>query len=231
MSERIYAWLLRLYPSHFRKAYGDEALQLFRDRARDERGFLSGMRLWLDLLGDLAISIPREYRHNPRVVVASPARHRLDGTPSFHILEDKALSFGSLLYGGVVSLVVCGSVLFVMDHGRSHFALADSGFQPGPRYAATTAKATPTVVFSYLPINPTAGSTVSFTATVTGVGNRPTPTGNVRFLYGYTFLKAGTLHNGVVTVKAKVPIPKTRSFSALYLGDLNYKSALRIEQK
>jgi hypothetical protein len=231
MSERIYAWLLRLYPSHFRKAYRDEALQLFRDRARDERGFLSGMRLWLDLLGDLAISVPREYRHNPRVVVASPAPHCLDGAPSFHILEDKTLSFGSLLYGGVVSLVVYGSVLFVMGHGRSHFTFASSGFQPRPGFAATAAKATPTVVFSYLPTNPTPGSAVTFTATVTGVGDRPTPTGSLRFLYGYTFLKAGTLNNGVVTVNGKVPNPKTRPFRALYLGDLNYNSALEIEQK
>jgi Bacterial Ig-like domain (group 3) len=231
MSERIYTWLLHLYPSHFRKVYGDEALQLFRDRARDERGLLSGIRLWLDLLGDLAISVPREYRHNHRVVVSSPAPHCLDGTPSFHILEHKALSFGSLLYGGVVSLVVYGSVLFVMGHGRSHFTFADSNFQPHPRYAATTAKATPTLVFSYLPTNPTTGSTVSFTATVTGVGNRPTPTGNVRFLYGYTFLNAGRLNNGVVTVKVKGPNPKTHPFRALYIGDLNYNSALQIEQK
>ena len=31
MSEKIFAFLLRLYPAHFRRAYGDEALQLFRD--------------------------------------------------------------------------------------------------------------------------------------------------------------------------------------------------------
>jgi hypothetical protein len=36
MSEKIYACLLRLFPWHFREAYGDEALQLVRDRARDE---------------------------------------------------------------------------------------------------------------------------------------------------------------------------------------------------
>lgn len=35
MSEKIYAWLLRLYPSRFRTAYGEEALQLFRDRSPD----------------------------------------------------------------------------------------------------------------------------------------------------------------------------------------------------
>ena len=40
MSEKIYALLLRLYPAHFLKNYGDEALQLFRDRSRDERGTL-----------------------------------------------------------------------------------------------------------------------------------------------------------------------------------------------
>jgi hypothetical protein len=38
MSEKIYALLVRLYPSHFREAYGEAALQLFRDRARDEKG-------------------------------------------------------------------------------------------------------------------------------------------------------------------------------------------------
>ncbi len=93
-----------------------------------------------------------------------------------------------------------------------------------------TEAVTPTVVFSYLPTNPTAGSTVTFTATVTGVVNGPTPTGNVRFLYGYTFLKAGTLNNGVVTVKVKVPYPKTHPFRALYIGD-NYNSTIQIEQK
>jgi len=60
MSEKIYAWLLQLYPSQFREAYGGEALQLFRDRVRDEKGFFSCLRLWLDLIVDLAIH-PREY--------------------------------------------------------------------------------------------------------------------------------------------------------------------------
>ena len=39
MSEKIYAWLLRLYPSRFREVYGQEALQFVRDRCRDEKGF------------------------------------------------------------------------------------------------------------------------------------------------------------------------------------------------
>jgi len=62
VSEWTYAWLLRPVSFSFsREAYGDEALQLFRDRARDEKGFFRSLRLWLDLLADLAISVPREY--------------------------------------------------------------------------------------------------------------------------------------------------------------------------
>ncbi len=66
MSEKIYVLLLRLHSAQFREAYGAEALQLFRDRARDEKGFPASVRLWLDLLADLAISIPRGYRHSGR---------------------------------------------------------------------------------------------------------------------------------------------------------------------
>ncbi len=92
MSEKIYALLWRLYPANFRKTYGEEALQLFRDLARDEKGFISGLQLWLDLLRDLAISIPREYRSASAAVVVSQAPHLSDGTPSFHILEAETLS-------------------------------------------------------------------------------------------------------------------------------------------
>ena len=57
------------FPSHFRNTYGDEALQLFRDRARDETGFFLRFRLWLDLLVDLAPSLPQEYRRSRAVPI------------------------------------------------------------------------------------------------------------------------------------------------------------------
>jgi hypothetical protein len=101
MSEKIYAWLLRLYPSHFREAYGDAALQLFRDRSRHERGIFPSLRLWLDLLVDLAISVPRQYGH------VQPAR--LDGTPSFDVLEGESPRLGALLLGCVLSLGAVGA--------------------------------------------------------------------------------------------------------------------------
>ena len=57
MSEKIYAFLLRLYPSRFRQQYGAEAVQLFQDRLRDERGLLPRLRLWIDLISDFAVGV------------------------------------------------------------------------------------------------------------------------------------------------------------------------------
>ena len=85
MSERLYALLLRLFPKRFRDAYAEEALHLFRDRARDERGAKRHLRLWFDLLLDLAVSVPRiQFRERRRVAVAA---QQLEGVPGFHVLE------------------------------------------------------------------------------------------------------------------------------------------------
>jgi hypothetical protein len=239
MSEKMYALLLRLYPSRFRKAYGEEALQLFRDRARDERGFLSGLRLWLDLLGDLAVSIPRQYRSVPAAVVVSSVRHFGDGTPSFHILEDETLSFGSLLYGGIASLVVYSCILFVLSHGRSQFPVGDRSGEWAARYSAAAssgrgaadedrvaasgaAKPTPTIALSYMPAHDGARSTVSLTATVSAVGTGPAPTGNVRFFDGTTVLNTVMLRDGSITVERKMSVATVHSFRVLYCGDDNY---------
>src|SRR5437868_13009952 len=89
-SAKLYSFLLKLYPNHFRREYGDEALRLVLDRARDEKGFLCGLRLWFDLLADLAISLPREYSKAPatriakavKAIVATP----VNGGPSFQLL-------------------------------------------------------------------------------------------------------------------------------------------------
>src|SRR5215471_6211523 len=62
MSERIYAWLLKLYPASFRETYGAAALQLFRDRLQAERGVLRRLRFWIDVIVDVCISLPREHR-------------------------------------------------------------------------------------------------------------------------------------------------------------------------
>jgi hypothetical protein len=119
MSEKIYALLLRLFPSHFRKEYGDEALQLFRDRARDETGLSSRIRLWFDLLADLAISVPREYFYAEPELVATSGQ-RLGATPLFYFLSAESPRPGALLLGCVLSLAAIFTFSSLLNQGGNH---------------------------------------------------------------------------------------------------------------
>ena len=113
MSEKLFALLLRLYPSHFREAYGDEALQLFRDRARDETGFFLTLRLWLDLLADFA------FHAQPKFAPVSP-QQRLDGMPSFHILGNERPRLSALFLGGVLSLAAAAGISAATRYAGTH---------------------------------------------------------------------------------------------------------------
>ena len=121
MSEKVYAWLLRLYPASFRERYGEEALQLFRDRARDEKGLVRRLRLWLDLVADLAISVPREYYYFEPELLGASADQRLGGIPSFVVIEGGSPRPSALLSGGVLTILVlstCSIFLSQAGHYR-----------------------------------------------------------------------------------------------------------------
>jgi Peptidase family S41 len=136
MSEKIYALLLRLFPSHFREAYGEESLLLFRDRARDEKGFLPSVRLWLDLLSDLVWSVPREYFHAQPALVGASALRRLDGMPLFFILEDASPRFGALLLGCAFTLAAVGAISVLLTQVGSYRTFRPWTFQPQRAAAA-----------------------------------------------------------------------------------------------
>jgi len=121
MSEKLYAFFLRLYPAHFREEYGDEALQLFRDRSRDEKGFLPRLHLWFDLLFDVTISLPNEYFHlpAPRTVISVP--RLLNGVPTFHVLQSKPVRPGALLSGGVLSFAVLSTCWLSLNSSISPY--------------------------------------------------------------------------------------------------------------
>jgi hypothetical protein len=129
MSEKIYAFLLRLYPSGFRKAYGGEAMQLVRDRLRDEKGLSCRLRLWRDLLVDLAMSLPREYRNAQPVLASSSTQRGLDGVPSFHVLEDQPPSVGTILAAVLFVLVALGTLSMMLKHVGDHRRSSDSVMQ------------------------------------------------------------------------------------------------------
>ncbi len=104
MSEKLYAFLLKLYPDHFRRTYGDEALRRVRDRASSENGFLSGFRLWLDLLLDLAKSLPREYTPagNANRCDAVPQQRTFVSASCRTIAQSDSSVFGRYVISGVV---------------------------------------------------------------------------------------------------------------------------------
>jgi hypothetical protein len=131
MSERIYRWLLRLYPAQFRAAYGDAALQLLCDWLRDERGFFPSLQLWLDLITDLVVSVPREHRRARQALVGAIGRPLSDGTPTFRVLADESPRWGTLLFGGMLSLITLGVVPSSVAHfGNPMVVLAASGNNP-----------------------------------------------------------------------------------------------------
>jgi hypothetical protein len=137
MSEKIYVWLLRLYPSHFREKYGDEALQLLRDRARDETGFFRTLRLWLDLLTDLVISIPREYRSVRPALIGSVVRQPSIGAPSFFVLEDGSSRLRAFFFGGILTLVSLTIVFGLLVSASTHGKFASDSLRSNPLGSAT----------------------------------------------------------------------------------------------
>ena len=53
----LYRWLIFLYPASFRRNYGEEMVQLFRDLCWDEmrqgEGFLGLLKMWFCVLAEL----------------------------------------------------------------------------------------------------------------------------------------------------------------------------------
>jgi hypothetical protein len=58
-AERFYRALLLCYPAEFRREYGAEMAQTFRDRWREEHNPF----LWFEILADVAVTAAREHCH------------------------------------------------------------------------------------------------------------------------------------------------------------------------
>lgn len=110
MSEKLYALLLRLYPARFRRNWERDALQLFRDRLQDERGTFRRLRLWFDVLGDLAVSAPREHRR-PAVAAPAPAEAGL-----FQVLEMEPPRPATFFFGGALALAGLAAFVILLSY-------------------------------------------------------------------------------------------------------------------
>jgi hypothetical protein len=225
MHERVYRLLLRLYPAQFRRTHGDEALQLFRDRLCDEVGFVQRVRLWLDLAVDFGAIRIRGYQELPltrAVVLSTSGQQRV---PSFGSLEEGNLQMGSLLWGGVLSIVLCGSVLFALEHGRGPLPLHSEISYSSPGVSKLRAH----VELTYQLLDRSKKPTVRLKAVVRPFNGGPMPTGTINFDYGWRTVAIGTLVDGEVVLDTKLPDNKGLAMDALYLGDFNYSIARSTE--
>lgn len=102
MFDTLCAPLLRLYPAAFRRAYGQDALQLIRDRARHERGVWLRARLVVDLAIDLFIT---SLTWRPTDVVLA----RVEGGPRFDIIEGHRPRPHALAAGMLTSMMLFAS--------------------------------------------------------------------------------------------------------------------------
>ena len=125
MSDKIYACLIRLYPPRFRKEYSEEALQLFRDRLRDESGFLRRIRLWCDLLIDLPIGLPLAWRNS--YAEERPAAISTGAVPSFQVLQKEPLRPSSIFAGCTLSLTALIAFGFLMSRAPAYFPSSARG--------------------------------------------------------------------------------------------------------
>ncbi|MGC2398933.1 MAG: S41 family peptidase [Acidobacteriaceae bacterium] len=126
-SERMFGWLLRLYPSSFREKFRDEAVQLFRDRLRDEAGFFRKARLYGDLLLDAFHGLPQAWRTARAATITPSLVANGDGTPSFGMLEEQPLRPSSILMGSTISCVVLMAFGALLGHPGQLLNISGNG--------------------------------------------------------------------------------------------------------
>jgi putative ABC transport system permease protein len=93
-AERLYGWLLLLYPRGFRRSFGRELRASMRAHGAEarHRGVWGGMRLWGFLVMDLMRSLPAAHvdaaRHRRRVRRRASESNRREATMLSNLLQD-----------------------------------------------------------------------------------------------------------------------------------------------
>lgn len=128
MSEKIYAYLLRLLPPAFRRHYEEEALLLVRDRLRDEKGFSDRSRLIRDLITDIVGALPQAYRNTyAEVATSASITPKFDEVPSFRVLQQEPIRHGAIATAGILSVTALVTFTFVLGHPIPYRPAAQNG--------------------------------------------------------------------------------------------------------
>ena len=81
---------------------------------------MAKLRLWVDLLGDVAISAPRQHWRAQSTLVAAPAQGDVGGVPSFRLLEDEPMRLGTLLVAGLLTVGALCTLLVLMSRSGGY---------------------------------------------------------------------------------------------------------------
>lgn len=127
--EHVCTLLLRLYPAAFRRAYGPEAAQLVRDRARDQRGVYLRLRMLMDLTIDLCAISLRGWQPS------TPVPAEIDGVPRFEIIGVHRLRAHALAVGLCTSTVMFAAFALLLRPTASG--------HPSTRLSGTSGSAAP----------------------------------------------------------------------------------------
>ena len=81
LGTRLFRRLIRFYPETFQARFEDEMMDFYRARRSEHPGVAGAIRLWWHLLGDAAVSVPRQhymenFRQDFRYALRSLARHK-----------------------------------------------------------------------------------------------------------------------------------------------------------
>ena len=99
-SQRLYRWLLHLYPQAYRATYESEMFHLFTDQCREvyaHRGRMGILTLWLRTLVDVGVTVVREHLSDPHARAGL-----LDAVPN-----------RPLPWKGVLLVLIPGLIFFV----------------------------------------------------------------------------------------------------------------------
>ena len=121
ISDRLYRWMVGLYPKEFRSEFGSEMIQSFRDDCRGElrEGSLLNLSLfWGRTLLDFVTSAPIEYLKRRQTMNVMEKDLRWDVNYGLQMLFKHSMLV--LKYSFLCAAAVF--VLFVLAHSRASMA-------------------------------------------------------------------------------------------------------------